>query len=160
MLNQRYNIATTFSPDEKEWFNFPMAAEIELLNLIGFTGQTVGFFDSPAGVAQPAAAVVLDLAACLCKGPREKTLKLVLTHDWYDATARGGKVTEYREITANWTARIWEAREALSHVTFYRAYASDRPSLTRRILTIDRGPCPIPGWDHEYYRITFEGVPA
>ena len=80
-------------------------------------------------------------------------LHLVLNYKWYDLTESGVKKTEYREMTENWEKKIWKKRDELTHVRFARAY-TDR-MIQMRIKSIDTGPCPIDGWDKEYYRIHF-----
>lgn len=82
------------------------------------------------------------------------TLHLVLTHDWYDMLDR--KFVEYREITPKWTKEIWDHRGTLKGgtVVFHRGYTST--VTDRMIYEIDKGPCPIEGWDKpEYYRIRY-----
>lgn len=81
------------------------------------------------------------------------TLRLVLTHHWYDLTERGEKLIEYRAITPFWNRMIWKRRMSITRVCFQRAYTQTR--TTRRVDFIDIGPCPIPGWAGEYYRIHF-----
>ena len=80
-------------------------------------------------------------------------LHLVLTHHWYDQTENGTKRTEYRAMTERWKRQIWERRESISAVRFARGYTSR--TLTRSVESIDIGPCPIPGWAGDYYRIHF-----
>lgn len=82
-----------------------------------------------------------------------KILDLVLTFHWYDLTKSGVKTIEYREMKDIWTKRIWNKREELTHVKFRRGYTTR--GLTRRIEKIDIGPCPIEGWEGDFYRIHF-----
>jgi len=81
------------------------------------------------------------------------TLNLVLTHQWFDQTEAGMKRIEYRAITPYWMRRIYEARDTLTHVQFSRGYTARR--IKFKITTIDIGPCPIPGWEGDYFRIHF-----
>jgi hypothetical protein len=81
------------------------------------------------------------------------TLRLVLTHQWYDLTASGQKLTEYRAITPHWTRLIWDRREQITHVCFSRGYTAQ--NLTRRVERIDIGACPLAGWSGTYYRLHF-----
>lgn len=81
------------------------------------------------------------------------TLILPLTHHWFDQTESGAKTTEYRRIIPRWTRQIWERRFSIQTVVFSRGYSSRR--ITRKVSHIDIGPCPIPGWDGDYYRIHF-----
>jgi hypothetical protein len=83
------------------------------------------------------------------------TLRLVLTHHWYDLTERGEKLIEYRQMTPFWNRMIWKRRLSITKVCFQRAYTQTR--ITRRVDFIDAGACPIPGWAGEYYRIHFAG---
>lgn len=80
-------------------------------------------------------------------------LHLVLTHHWYDQTESGAKRTEYRAMTERWKRQIWERRDRITAVRFGRGYTSR--TLTRSVESIDIGPCPIPGWAGDYYRIHF-----
>lgn len=98
------------------------------------------------------------------KSQREKTpccamppsLFLVLTYEWFDLMLAGKKDIEYREATAFWRRRIWERREELTHVTFARGYTQTR--ITRTILSIDIGTCPIEGWSGRHYRIRLGAI--
>lgn len=80
-------------------------------------------------------------------------LHLVLTHHWYDETESGTKRTEYRAMTERWKRQIWERRDRIAAIRFARGYTSR--TLTRSVESIDIGPCPIPGWAGDYYRIHF-----
>lgn len=80
-----------------------------------------------------------------------KTLNLVLTGYWYDETEAGRKPIEYRAMTPHWRKRIWDRRGDFLRVRFYRGYT--KRNLERDVVKIDIGPCPIQGWDGEYYRI-------
>ena len=84
------------------------------------------------------------------------TLHLVLTEHWFDETKSGHKRTEYRAMSDHWQRLIWERREQLKHVKFQRAFAKNPQRMTFDISNIDIGPCPIPGWSGEYYRIHFK----
>jgi hypothetical protein len=81
------------------------------------------------------------------------TIHLVLTRQWYDLTAAGEKLIEYREMTPRWMRLIYERRDQITHVRFSRAYSKE--TITRRVHEIDVGPCPIPGWSGQYFRIHF-----
>ena len=81
-------------------------------------------------------------------------LHLVLTHHWFTEILEGRKLIEYREIKPHWTKLIWERRNELKTVTFARAYT--KTTITREIIKIDKGTCPYPDWDGEYYRIHFK----
>lgn len=80
-------------------------------------------------------------------------LHLVLTHHWYDQTESGAKFIEYRAMTDRWRKQIWDRRDRIASVRFARGYTSR--TITRPVERIDIGPCPIPGWAGEYYRIHF-----
>jgi hypothetical protein len=101
----------------------------------------------PSTENQRAAGVVLHRLV------RPITLFLVLTHRWYDETESGAKRTEYRAMTERWKRQIWERRDRIAAVRFSRGYTSR--TLTRSVESIDIGPCPIPGWAGDYYRIHF-----
>lgn len=81
------------------------------------------------------------------------TIHLVLKSIWFAETASGKKTIEYRAMTDLWKKRLWDKRAKLTTVVFHRGYTSR--TLTRKITLIDVGPCPIPGWDGDYYRIHF-----
>ena len=80
-----------------------------------------------------------------------KTLHLVLSFKWFDKTFSGHKWVEYREVKPHWNRLIWNRREELTHVRFARGYSSQ--ALTLPLLHIDVGPCPIQGWDGDFYRL-------
>ena len=84
------------------------------------------------------------------------TLSLVLTHYWYEETESGRKSIEYRAMSDHWKRLIWDRKETLHSVRFSRGYS--KKILTRAITTIDVGPCPIEGWEGDYYRIHFENA--
>jgi len=79
---------------------------------------------------------------------------LVLTHRWFDETESAGKRVEYRKMTSHWAKLIWEKRDRITHVRFSRGYTKKQTSF--RVTKIDIGPCPIDGWDGDFYRIHFE----
>lgn len=83
-------------------------------------------------------------------------LHLVLTHHWYDETTSGRKRIEYRKITPRWARLIWERRSEIAFVRFARGYTAT--TATYRVTQIDVGPCPIQGWDGDYYRIHFTDI--
>ena len=81
------------------------------------------------------------------------TLHLMLHGKWFDMTLHGDKRVEYRQITPNWTKRIWEKRDTLKILVLHRGYTANVIRAT--ITKIDIGPCPYPGWDGDYYRVHF-----
>jgi len=89
-------------------------------------------------------------------------LHLILTKRWYDETTSGNKRIEYRAMTkvcglpSKWKSAIWNQREDIKTVTFHRAYTS--VVSVYRVAKIDIGPCPIPGWIGDYYRIHFTDI--
>jgi hypothetical protein len=85
--------------------------------------------------------------------PIDPIIHLPLTFHWYDETEAGRKGTEYRAMTDKWRKEIWEKRHELTTVVFRRGFT--KRTLTRKITLIDIGPCPIPGWSGDYYRIHF-----
>lgn len=84
--------------------------------------------------------------------PAGRTVHLVLTHHWYDEVASGRKSTEYRHQTARWRRALIDRRP--QRVVFHRGYTAT--TLTRRILSVDIGPCPYPEWYGDYIRVHFE----
>lgn len=82
-----------------------------------------------------------------------RRLHLVLSFHWFDEIATGRKRIEYRAMTPRWKKLIWDRRFELGAVRFSRGYTSTM--TTHRILRITRGPCPIPGWDGDFYQIHF-----
>ena len=91
--------------------------------------------------------------------PREQ-INLVLTGHWYDETAAGRKRVEYRMMKtedgapSRWLGELWHRKDTLKRVRFSRGYTPT--TQTFDIVKIDIGPCPIPGWPGEYYRIHFK----
>jgi hypothetical protein len=82
-------------------------------------------------------------------------IRLVLAYRWYDETISGEKRIEYRTMKSErWISQIWDRRHTIKTVTFSRGYTST--IKTYRVTKIDIGPCPIPGWDGDYFRIHFE----
>lgn len=79
------------------------------------------------------------------------TLHLVLRHHWFDLTEHGEKTVEYRAKTPRWLRLIYDRRDRINRVKFSRGYSPH--TITRRVILIDIGPCPIPGWEGEYIRI-------
>jgi hypothetical protein len=74
----------------------------------------------------------------------DKPLKLTLKHKWYDMIDSGVKLEEYRDITPFYHSRIDKYIDALNcgmkvYVTFYKAYTTNRPSMTFEIETIRQG---------------------
>lgn len=93
-----------------------------------------------------------------------ETLKLTLTHLWYDETASGRKRVEYRSMTdecgkpSRWYSQIWLKRHQITRVRFSRGYTPT--TLLFDVVKIDIGPCPIPGWEGDFYRLHFKDCPA
>lgn len=83
-------------------------------------------------------------------------LHLVLTHHWYDETAAGHKRIEYRCMKPRWMRLIYERRDMIKRVRFSRGYT--RTTQTFAVDKIDLGPCPIPGWSGQYFRIHFSDL--
>lgn len=100
------------------------------------------------------------------------TINLVLTNHWYDETAHGRKRVEYRAMTqtiakgpkigqvvpSKWLHQLWHRRHQIKRVRFSRGYTST--TQTFAVVKIDIGPCPIPGWSGDYYRIHFTDLPT
>ena len=86
------------------------------------------------------------------------TLHLVLTRHWYDETAAGRKRIEYRAMSPQWMRRIYEARASIQLVRFARGYTKTTQLFA--VTLIDIGPCPIPGWSGDFYRIHFTDLPT
>jgi len=94
-------------------------------------------------------------------GNQNNTLKLVLTHKWYDMIEAGIKTEEYRDVTPYWEKRIgctyWhglhpDKHESTIHkgfcihyisqlksVQFQRAYPKNPPRMTKAIKLIRIG---------------------
>jgi len=79
------------------------------------------------------------------------TLHLVLTYHWYDEMKAGRKDIEYRLVSRHWHRLIWLRREQIFMVRFSRGYTSE--TMSRAVLRIDRGRCPLDDWNGEYYRL-------
>jgi len=78
-------------------------------------------------------------------------LRLVLSHHYFDLTLKGKKDVEYREMCPHWRRLIWDRRRSIKTVTFARGYS--KTTLTRTVVKIDQGPCPLPFWTDDYYRL-------
>ena len=83
-------------------------------------------------------------------------LCLVLSFHWYDETESGRKRVEYRKMSTHWTKLIWGRRHEITHVRFQRGFMHNPPTLMFEVEKIDIGPCPIDGWNDQYYRIHFK----
>jgi hypothetical protein len=83
-------------------------------------------------------------------------LHLVLTYHWFSETVSGRKRVEYRKMTPRWMRLIYERRDEIAFVRFARGYSSCM--ATYAVTNIDIGPCPIPGWDGQYFRIHFTDI--
>lgn len=81
-------------------------------------------------------------------------LVLNLTRRWFDAVRRGGKRTEYRAATPYWAARLGRLGDG-STILFRPGYARSEEDLLARVVSVDVGPYPYPGWDGDYFRIRF-----
>lgn len=81
-------------------------------------------------------------------------LVLNLTRRWFDAIRHGGKRTEYRAATPYWAARLERLGDG-SKILFRPGYARSEEDLLARVVSVDVGPCPYPGWDGDYFRIRF-----
>ena len=81
-------------------------------------------------------------------------LVLNLTRRWFDAIRRGGKRTEYRAATPYWAARLGRLGDG-STILLRLGYARSEEDLLARVVSVDVGPCPYPGWDGDYFRIRF-----
>jgi hypothetical protein len=92
-------------------------------------------------------------------GSADRTLNLVLTNHWYDETAAGRKRVEYRSMTGpdgkptRWYGQIWTKRHEFARVRFSRGYTPTTQLFD--IVKIDIGPCHIPGWSGDFYRVHF-----
>lgn len=91
--------------------------------------------------------------------PKPICLKLVLTNHWYDETVAGRKRVEYRSMTTPegkpsiWYGRLWCKRHQIKQARFHRGMT---PTVqTFNVIKIDIGPCNIPGWEGDFYRIHF-----
>ena len=78
-------------------------------------------------------------------------IHFVLRQYWFNEMLAGRKDIEYRSITPYWTARLIKRNPTIA--IFRVGYQSTRRRMMRRILAIDTGPCPYPGWHGEFYRI-------
>lgn len=73
---------------------------------------------------------------------------------WHDAILSGEKRIEYRVVKPYWEKRLSQLH-AGTPVIFRCGYGHSKPTINARVISIDRGPCPYPGWDGEYFRIRF-----
>ena len=82
-------------------------------------------------------------------------LHLVLTYHWFAETVSGNKRIEYRKMSPHWKRLIWDRRERITRVRFQRGFEKDPLRVGYFVHKIDIGPCPIEGWDGDFYRIHF-----
>jgi len=73
---------------------------------------------------------------------------------WYEAILTGEKRTEYREVKPYWEKRLTKLHEG-TPVVFSCGYGHSKPKIHAHVISIDKGPCPYPGWHGEYFRIHF-----
>jgi len=84
---------------------------------------------------------------------------LSLKRKWFAKIWNGEKTIEYRRVTpkyrklATW---IGEARGVF--MMFYIGMMKTGPRMLVQVSKIDVGPCPLEGFDGEYYRIHFDVV--
>lgn len=90
------------------------------------------------------------------EGKFDLTIKLPLSHHWYDETESGRKRVEYRRMSNHWRKLLWDKRGMISHVRFQRGFQTPIRQITFEVERIDVGDCPIDGWDDKYYRIYFK----
>jgi hypothetical protein len=95
-----------------------------------------------------------DRRAKGCDSAPRLVLHLPLTFEWFDLTERGEKSVEYRVMIPRWEKQIWERRDEITHVRFRRGFT--QLTIEYPVEKIDVGPCPIPGWNDQYYRIHFK----
>jgi hypothetical protein len=69
---------------------------------------------------------------------------------WFLLVLSGQKTVEFRPPTRYWSRRL-EGRQ-IDVAVFSCGYCS-RDRFARKVLQIDRGPCPIDGWEGEYIRV-------
>lgn len=95
----------------------------------------------------------------MMSAPEKNQLNLVLTGHWYDETTAGRKRVEYRSMLnargkpSRWYGEIWLKRHQIKHVRFSRGYTPTTQLFS--VVKIDIGPCHLPGWLGDYYRIHF-----
>jgi len=66
----------------------------------------------------------------------------------------GEKRTEYRVVKPYWEKRLTKLHDG-TPVIFRCGYGRYNPTIQANVISIDKGPCPYPGWDGEYFRIHF-----
>ena len=54
---------------------------------------------------------------------------------------------------SRWYGQIWTKRHQITRVRFSRGYTPT--SQLFAVLKIDIGPCPIPGWVGDFYRVHY-----
>ena len=69
---------------------------------------------------------------------RKTILKLVLKKEWYDMIDSGFKKEEYRVIKPYWD-KILNGHTQHEIVRFYLGYSKNRPQMTFRIKSIEKG---------------------
>lgn len=78
-----------------------------------------------------------------------RTVHFILKSVWFEQIKNGTKNVEYRAVTPRWTAILSKKPNV---AIFSRGY-TNRGRVVRVIEKIDVGPCPIPHWSGDYYRI-------
>lgn len=72
------------------------------------------------------------------------------------AITSGPKIGQ--KVPTKWMHQIWQRRHGIKKVRFSRAYTAT--TQTFAVVKIDIGPCPIPGWTGDFYRIHFTELPT
>ena len=85
-------------------------------------------------------------------------IHLVLTFHWFDEMIAGRKDWEYREMSAHWQRLIWDRRHSIKAARFSRGYT--KTTILRPVFSITIGPCPIDGWNGDYYRLELGKIKA
>lgn len=83
------------------------------------------------------------------QGTPVRAVHFILKSVWFEQTKDGTKNVEYRPVTPRWTAILSKNPNV---AIFSRGYTKIG-RVVRVIEKIDVGPCPIPHWSGDYYRI-------
>lgn len=78
---------------------------------------------------------------------------------WFAKIWNGEKSVEYRSVTPKYKKLAeWIGNARGVFMMFYIGMMRTGPRLLVQVTAIDIGPCPLEGFDGEYYRISFEVV--
>lgn len=145
--NQPDNVAITRHDEETAARPAGLSFEIHCIKNPLFVGIDLGKTISHSFLVQ--VKVMPDGRKLVVKAGPVRLVHFVLKSVWFHQIGTGEKNVEYRAITPRWKTILDKNPNV---ACFSRGY-NRRNRIFRAIEKIDIGPCPIPGWTGDYFRI-------